>query len=115
MTATDLVDRLAAHRTLGAAPREELAWLAAHGSIRQMNTGDVLTAKDEAAEGLFAVLSGRITISVDRGDGPHTIMEWREGDVTGSCRIRAWSARRAIPGPRSRRSSFRFIATISPR
>ena len=84
MTTTDLVDRLAAHRTLGAAPREELAWLAAHGSVRQLTTGDVLTAKGEAAEGLFAVLSGRITISVDRGAGPHTIMEWRQGDVTGT-------------------------------
>jgi len=84
MTATELVDRLAAHRTFGAAPREELAWLAAHGSVRQMKAGDVLTAKGEPAEGLFAVLSGRITISVDRGAGPHTIMEWREGDVTGT-------------------------------
>jgi hypothetical protein len=48
MTATDLVDRLATHRTLGAAPREELAWLAAHGSVRQMNAGDVLTAMGDA-------------------------------------------------------------------
>ena len=31
MTATDLVDRLAGHKTVGAAPREELEWLAAHG------------------------------------------------------------------------------------
>jgi signal transduction histidine kinase len=84
MTATELVDRLAAHRTLGAAAREELAWLAAHGSVRHMKAGDVLTAKGTAAEGLYAVLSGRITISVDRGAGPHTIMEWREGDVTGT-------------------------------
>jgi len=84
MTATDLVDRLAAHRTLGGAPREELAWLAAHGSIRQLSTGDVMTAVGQTPEGLFAVLSGCITISVDRGAGPHTIMEWREGDVTGT-------------------------------
>jgi signal transduction histidine kinase len=83
MTATDLVDRLAVHRTFGAAPREELAWLAAHGSIRHLKTGDVLTAKGTPVEGLFAVLSGRITISVDRGAGPNTIMEWRDGDVTG--------------------------------
>jgi len=83
MTAPDLVDRLAAHRTLGPAPREELAWLAAHGSIRELNAGDVLTSKNGTIEGLFAVLSGRIAISVDRGAGPRTIMEWREGDVTG--------------------------------
>ena len=44
MTATDLVDRLAEHKTLGAAPREELAWLAAHGSLRHLDDGDVLIA-----------------------------------------------------------------------
>ena len=43
MTATDLVDRLAAHKTLGAAPREELAWLASHGTLRQLDEGEVLT------------------------------------------------------------------------
>lgn len=83
MTATDLVDRLAAHRTLGSVPREELAWLAAHGSLRQLSPGDVLTAKGAASEGLFIVLSGHIAISVDRGAGPRTIMDWRAGDVTG--------------------------------
>ena len=49
MEAADLVDRLAQHKTLGAAPREELAWLAAHGSLRHMNAGEVLTAKGAAA------------------------------------------------------------------
>jgi len=85
MTATDIVERLAAHRALGAAPREELTWLATHGSIRELNAGHVLTAKDRTIEGLFVVLSGRITISVDRGggSGPRMIMEWRGGDVTG--------------------------------
>ena len=83
MTATDLVDRLAAHKTLGAAPREELAWLASHGSLRQLQVGDVLTSKGARVEGLFVVLSGRIAILVDRGAGMHKIMEWREGDVTG--------------------------------
>jgi signal transduction histidine kinase len=83
MKATDLVDRLAEHKTLGAAAREELAWLASHGSIRQLNTGDVLTAKGATVAGLFVVLSGRIAISVDRGAGLHKIMEWRGGDVTG--------------------------------
>jgi len=83
MKATDLVDRLAEHKTLGAAPREELAWLASHGYLRQMNPGDVLTAKGATVAGLFVVLSGRITISVDRGAGPRKIMEWQGGDVTG--------------------------------
>jgi signal transduction histidine kinase len=83
MTAADLVDRLAEHKTLGTAPREELEWLASHGSLRQLDAGDVLSAKGARVDGLFVVLSGRIAISVDRGAGPHKIMEWRGGDVTG--------------------------------
>ena len=83
MTEPDLVDRLAAHKTIGGAPREELAWLAAHGFLRHLNTGEVLTVKNATVEGLFVVLSGHIAIFVDRGAGLHKIMEWREGDVTG--------------------------------
>ena len=83
MTEANLVDRLAAHKALGAAPREELAWLASHGILRQLNTGDVLTVKGVRPEGLFVVLAGRFDMFVDRGAGPRKIMEWREGDVTG--------------------------------
>src|SRR6185369_2730191 len=83
MTAANLVDRLTAHKALGAAPREELAWLASHGILRQLNTGDVLTVKGVRPEGLFVVLAGRFDMFVDRGAGPRKIMEWREGDVTG--------------------------------
>jgi signal transduction histidine kinase len=83
MTAPDLVDRLAAHKALGAAPREELAWLASHGALRRLNAGDVLTKMGASVEGLFVVLSGCVSIVVDRGAGPHKIMEWREGQVTG--------------------------------
>ncbi len=79
----DLVDRLVEHKTLGAARREELAWLATHGSLRQLQPGDILTAKGTRVEGLFVILSGHIAMSVDRGAGPHKIMEWRGGDVGG--------------------------------
>src|SRR5579862_25229 len=83
MTTTELVDRLARHKTLAAAPREELAWLASHGSLRQLQAGAILTPKGQRVEGLYVVLSGRIAMFVDRGAGLHKIMEWREGDVTG--------------------------------
>jgi signal transduction histidine kinase len=83
MTPPGLVDQLAAHRTLGAAPREELAWLATHGTVRHLEAGDVLSAKGARVEGLFVVLSGRIAIFVDRGAGSHKMMEWRAGEVTG--------------------------------
>lgn len=81
--ATDLVDRLAAHKTLGSAPREELAWLAAHGTVKHLQTGDVMIAEGGPVDGLFIVLTGHLVIYVDRGAGRHKVMEWRAGDVTG--------------------------------
>jgi signal transduction histidine kinase len=83
MTSPDLVDRLAAHKTLGIAPREELSWLAAHGVLRHLNTGDILTPKGKTVDGLYVVLEGRIAIFVNRGAGLHKTIEWRTGDVTG--------------------------------
>jgi signal transduction histidine kinase len=83
MTETDLVDRLAKHRTLGAAPRAELEWLAAHGSVRQMKVGDELSRQGAPVENLFAILSGRIALFMDRGGAQRKLSEWRDGDVTG--------------------------------
>src|SRR5580765_797732 len=107
MTAIDLVDRLAAHRTLGAAPREELAWLAAHGSIRQLNAGDVVTTKGAPVEELLVLLSGRTAISVDRGAGPRTTMEWREGDVGG---VLPYSRMVTSPGEATAQESTAVLA-----
>ncbi len=81
--ATDLIDRLAEHKTLGAAPREELAWLAAHGAQRKLGAGEVLSHKGMQVEGLYVVLSGHVSLSVDRGSGPQKMIEWRTGDVSG--------------------------------
>jgi signal-transduction protein with cAMP-binding, CBS, and nucleotidyltransferase domain len=67
----ELVDRLTRHRALGGAPREELEWLARHGSMRKLKAGDVLLTKNQPVQNLWVVLSGRIAIFVDRGSGPH--------------------------------------------
>jgi signal transduction histidine kinase len=83
VTATDLVDRLAGHKTVGGAPREELAWLVSHGSLRRLNEGEVLSKKGVPVAGLFVVLTGHIAIFLDRGAGRHKVMESRAGDVTG--------------------------------
>jgi signal transduction histidine kinase len=79
----DLVDRLAEHKTLSAAPRRELEWLAAHGSIRNLNTGEVLSHKGVQVDSLYVILSGRLALFADRGAGPVKIIEWQPGDVTG--------------------------------
>jgi signal transduction histidine kinase len=84
VTETDLIARLSKHKTLGSAPREELEWLAAHGSLRDLDEGDLLTVKGAPVEGLFIVLSGCVAILVDRGAGRHKVMQWCGGDVTGA-------------------------------
>lgn len=83
MASSDLIDRLAEHKTLGKAPREELAWLAANGTVRHLGAGEILSHKGSPVEGLFVLLSGHVTLSVDRGSGPQKMIEWRGGDVSG--------------------------------
>jgi signal transduction histidine kinase len=85
MSAPDpaLVDRLAAHRTLGGVPRAELEWLAAHGELREAKPGEVMSTKGVPVESLYVVLEGQFAIFVDRGAGRHKAMEWHAGDVAG--------------------------------
>jgi signal transduction histidine kinase len=83
VTTTDLIDRLAAHKTVGAAPRRELEWLVAHGSLQHFDAGQVVGEKGVPVVNLFIVLTGHVAIFVDRGAGRHKVMEWRAGDVTG--------------------------------
>jgi signal transduction histidine kinase len=83
LSTTLLAERLSAHRTLGSSPPAQIAWIAAHGALRRLNTGDVLTSKNGQVEGLHVVLDGHLAIYVDRGAGRHKVMEWRGGDVTG--------------------------------
>jgi signal transduction histidine kinase len=83
MDDSDLVARLAQHRTVGTAPREELVWLAAHGEMYHTTRGESLTLSASMWDNLEIVLSGHIAISVDRGLGPRKVLEWGAGDVTG--------------------------------
>jgi signal transduction histidine kinase len=83
MDTTELIDLLAAHATLGSAPRSELEWLARHGALRTFAEHDVMTKKGDSVEAMFIILAGHIVIFVDRGAGPEKVMEWKGGDVTG--------------------------------
>src|SRR5262244_1215843 len=80
---SELVERLAAHKTLGSAPREELEWLASHGTVRHIAEGEVVSPRNVPVDWLMILLSGHIAIFVDRGAGRHKEMEWRDGDVGG--------------------------------
>ena len=102
VTPEEIVRRLKAHRTLGVVPDAELAWLAAHGTIRRFARSSVFVAAgqpagsmDRALEGLHAILDGHLAIYVDRGAGRHKVMEWRGGDVSG---LLPYSRMKASPG-----------------
>jgi signal transduction histidine kinase len=81
--AQNLIDRLAEHKALSAAPRSELEWLAAHGTIRELSPGQLVSRKGHQVEGLYFILSGRIALFIDRGEGPSKFLEWHAGEITG--------------------------------
>ena len=84
MPDASLIDRLVAHRVVGTAPREELAWVVAHGRERRLERGGILSSPSAGpVEGLFILLSGHIAVYVDRANGRERIMDWHGGDVTG--------------------------------
>ena len=81
---TDIVDRLTQHKVLGAAPREELAWLAAHATLRRLEANEQLSSKGAPVTGMFIMFSGRYALYIDRGAGPQKMLEWGGQDVTGA-------------------------------
>jgi signal transduction histidine kinase len=83
MTKNEIVELLAAHRTLGGAPRGELEWIAEHGTLQDYQQGEVLARPPEPVDSLFIILSGRVSIYMNRGTGARKMMEWIAGEVTG--------------------------------
>ena len=83
MTEAAVLDLLAQHKMIGAAPLAEHEWLVRHGMRRSLAVGDVLTHKGELATALYILFSGYIVIRVDRGAGTHKIFERRGGEVSG--------------------------------
>src|SRR5215216_1451577 len=80
----DLVDRLAAHRRIGSAPRHELEWLAAHGNLRHFAAGDLFGKAGDLLEYMIVMLTGHGGVYINRGRGRQRAMDWQGGDVTGA-------------------------------
>ncbi|HSC28722.1 MAG TPA: ATP-binding protein [Vicinamibacterales bacterium] len=95
MTEQQLVDRLAAHRTLGAAPRDQLEWIVRHGELHRFAADQIVVAANHPLQYMWIILSGRMSIRVDRGAGPRKVMEWGAGDVSG---MLPYSRARTTPG-----------------
>jgi signal transduction histidine kinase len=79
----DLVARLAAHRTLASVPKAQLEWLASRARTRFLQAGEVVVRQGETVPDLWVLLSGHVSIRVNRGSGPRKAMEWKGGDVGG--------------------------------
>lgn len=91
----ELPDRLAAHRGLAGTPREQLTWLAAHGRLLRLEAGPVAVAKTKLIENLWIVLSGHLSIRIQRSSGSRKVMEWQSGDIAG---VLPYSRMTAPPG-----------------
>lgn len=83
MQTADLVDRLATLPNLDAVPRQELEWLVTHGELEVRKAGTVIAPKGKHIDKLWIILSGHISVQVDRGTGPRRVIDWRTGDVSG--------------------------------
>jgi signal transduction histidine kinase len=83
MTQEEIIELLAAHRTIGNAPREELRWIAENGTLRHFEQGEVVVRHTDVVDGLHIILKGCMSMYVKRGTGLRKAMEWKEGDVTG--------------------------------
>ena len=92
----ELVDRLRRHRTLAGVPRDQLTWVAVHGRLRHFAPGEVVSPQGQPIDNLWVVLSGNLSIRVNRGGGPRKVMAWRAGDVTGRL---PYSRSQGPPGP----------------
>ena len=96
MPTTDpLLLRLEQQRATAGLPRGELDWLLAHGEIVHYPAGSTVSSPSAAIAGLYVVLDGHLSITVDRGAGPHRVLEWAPGDIAG---ILPYSRMKGSPG-----------------
>lgn len=80
----ELVARLASHKTVGSAPRDELEWLARHGRLKRYESGGVMVPQSEVVREMVIMFTGHAAIYIDRaGTGRRKGLEWFGGDVTG--------------------------------
>ena len=79
----DLIARLQQHHTVGQAPRDELEWLIAHGTLEHYEPGHLIATKGQPVDALYILLSGRVTHYMDQGGHWRKALDWHAGDVSG--------------------------------
>ena len=84
MADPELVDRLSNLKILKNVPRTELEWLVDHGRIEKWEAGKIFRPHDKELPGLALVLTGSLAIHVERMGIHRRIMQWHDGDLTGT-------------------------------
>lgn len=79
-----LPDRLLGYELLHHVPREQLAWLAAESSVRELEAGELLFQKDDPLDFLFIILSGRVQFKLEQNGKYRVLNELVEGDISGA-------------------------------
>jgi signal transduction histidine kinase len=82
-THADVLARLQAHHTVGQAPREELEWLIAHGTLEHYEPGDMIAKKGVQVDALHILLSGHVAHYMEQGGHWRKALDWRAGEVSG--------------------------------
>ncbi len=95
MAPEDLLERLVAHRTVGSAPREQLAWLVARAQYVTFKRGDILAEPGGPMRDMTVVLTGHFAIRQGRGPAARKVMEWYAGDLSGYL---PYSRMSSVPG-----------------
>lgn len=80
---TQLIERLQSLRSLTNIPYKELTWLVEHGQLQIFDAGNVVASKGTPIDFLYIILSGHMSIKLDRGVGPRLVTEWQAGDING--------------------------------
>ena len=79
----DLIARLAAHKAIGNAPRAELDWLVAHGTLERYQENDMIARKGQPVEAMYIILSGHAAHMLDQAGAWRKAVDWYAGDATG--------------------------------
>ena len=92
---TDLTGRLESLQTLSGIPNNEIRWLANHGIYKKFQPG-LIFSKGTKIEELWIILTGHLSVHIDRGAGPRVVnTELTSGVVSG---LLPYSRLQALPG-----------------
>src|SRR5512135_2190099 len=82
-THADVLARLQEHQTVGQAPREELEWLIAHGTLEHHEPGHLIAKKGVQVDALYILLSGHVAHYMEQGGHWRKALDWHAGEVSG--------------------------------